>query len=298
MNDIFLILILILSNLALFFFLYWKPRQKRKQQEEGLYFESSQGPIFYQIHGKQKDTILLLHGLGASSYCWRKLIPLLENDFTLINCDLWGFGKSSKENHQSINLDQQMNVLIELLDELKVDQLYIAGNSMGAQIGFWMAKCFESRVKKVVALSPATYPKLVPLYISKARWISNWTPHIISHNLVRSAIINTLGNPHNISSEMVDAYLEPYLDPKSHQCFAGALHIIEDTRVYNSLQGIHTPTLLLWGERDKVIQRHIIEDIAAKMPSVILQTHPKSGHCPMEEHPKWCAEQIIPFLKS
>jgi len=297
-NTILLIALLIAANLALFFFLYLQSRLRKKQQTKGLFFQSSVGPIYYQVHGKGKDTLLLLHGLGASSYCWRKLIPLLEKDFRVITCDLWGFGKSTKDHPQNINLDSQASVLIELLDELVADSVSIIGNSMGAHIGFWIAKCYSHRVKRIVAISPATYPKLVPLYIDRFHWVSKWTPFVVNHKLVRMLLLNTIGNPHNIDTEMVEAYLDPYRDPEAHHSFAASLKIIQDERVYNSLTSIETPTLILWGERDRPIQRHVIDDIVSKLPFVELQTHPKSGHSAMEEYPEWCAKLITPFLKS
>ncbi|MCJ8275409.1 MAG: alpha/beta hydrolase [Bdellovibrionales bacterium] len=298
MADSIVLAILILANIGFFFFLYWQPRKRRKKQAQGLFFESSKGPIFYQVHGKKRNTVLLLHGLGASSYCWRKLIPLMEKEFRVITIDLYGFGKSHKDSPFDIGLDDHATIIKELLDELDVGYTHVVGNSMGAHIGFWLAKRFPHRIGKLVALSPAAYPKLVPEYIKKMKWISNWTPWVVNHNVVRGMLINVLGNPHNIDTEMVENYLEPYLDPKAHVSFAAALQVIEDERVYNSLISIDHHVLTLWGERDKVIPRNVINDIITQLPYVELKTHPKSGHCPMEEHPDWCAELIAPFLKS
>ena len=294
-----LLIVLILANLALFFFLYWRPRKKRKNEEKGLFFDSLKGPIFYQINGgRNKETILLIHGLGASAYCWRKVVPLLEEDYRVVSFDLWGFGKSSKETLLDMDIDEHVQIIEDLLDFLNIDKIHVVGNSMGAHIGLWFAKQRPDRVDKVVAISPAAYPKLVPQYIRRMKWISNWTPWVINHNFIRGMLINVLGNPHNIDTEMVEAYMEPYLDPKAHTSFAASLRVIEDERVFNSLNTIDKPVLTLWGERDRVIPRKVINKIVAQLPYVELKTHPKSGHCPMEEHPDWCAENIVSFLKS
>lgn len=297
-NHHLLFIVLILANLALFFFLYWQPRKRRKKEEKGLFFDSIKGPIYYQVNGKKKETLLLIHGLGASAYSWRKVIPLLENDFKVITIDLWGFGKSSKDAPLDMDIDEHLQIIEDLLDYLHVDKVHVVGNSMGAHIALWMATQLPERVDKVIAISPASDPRLVPQYIRRMKWISNWTPLVVNHNMVRRMLLNVLGNPHNIDTEMVEAYLEPYLDAKAHLSFAASLKVIEDDRVFNSLPTIKKPVLTLWGERDRVIPRKVINKIVAQLPSVELKTHPKSGHCPMEEHPEWCAENIISFIQT
>ena len=295
--EISLYILVSLSILVIFVFLYWKPRRKKKLQQEGLFFESSFGPIFYQVHG-QGAPLLLIHGLGASSYCWRKLVPLLKKDFYVVNCDLWGFGKSHKDPKVVVTLDDHISILTELLDELKVEQVHIAGNSMGGHIALWFSKKFPDRVGKIIALSPAAHPDLVPDYTARIHWVSHWTPWLINSTFIKQLLIGVFEDPSIITKDVVEAYLEPYRDRKAHKTFASALKVIQDPRVYQSLESIDKEVLVLWGEKDRVIKRPTIEKIVRKLPYAHFETHPSSGHCAMEEHPEWCAEHIIPFLKS
>ena len=48
--------------------------------------------------------MVLIHGLGASSYTWRKVIPELSKTHRVIAIDLKGFGQSDKplDAHYSI----------------------------------------------------------------------------------------------------------------------------------------------------------------------------------------------------
>jgi len=52
--------------------------------------------IRYFESGSSKQTLVLIHGLGASSERWKYVVPLFENDFHVIVPDLIGFGHSDK----------------------------------------------------------------------------------------------------------------------------------------------------------------------------------------------------------
>ena len=50
--------------------------------------------IRYLESGDSKETLVLLHGLGASAERWNPVIPLFTNKYHVIVPDLIGFGYS------------------------------------------------------------------------------------------------------------------------------------------------------------------------------------------------------------
>ena len=52
--------------------------------------------IRYLESGNSKETIVLVHGLGASAERWEYVIPLFNKYFRVIVPDLIGFGYSDK----------------------------------------------------------------------------------------------------------------------------------------------------------------------------------------------------------
>ena len=52
--------------------------------------------IRYLEGGTSADTLLLLHGLGASAERWEDVIPLFAKKYRVIVPDLIGFGYSDK----------------------------------------------------------------------------------------------------------------------------------------------------------------------------------------------------------
>ena len=89
---------------------------------------------FGRIHYLEAGTgpnLVLIHGLGASVFCWRLLIPLLAKKFRVIALDLSGFGLSDKRLDLEYGLDAQTARVEEFLASIKVDKFDVVGSSMG-----------------------------------------------------------------------------------------------------------------------------------------------------------------------
>jgi pimeloyl-ACP methyl ester carboxylesterase len=59
---------------------------------------------------------------------------------------------------------------------------------------------------------------------------------------------------------------------------------------------IKVPTLLLWGEEDKVTTMEVAEMFHKLIPQSQLISIKNCGHAPMIEHPEWFAEEVRKFL--
>ena len=286
----------LLAIAAFFLFVYWRPKRKKFKRREGLYFKSPHGDIFYRVHGDKGHPILLIHGLGASSYSWRHLIPLLEKKHRIVSLDLWGFGKSHKDPSVFLTIDDHCDIINQLLKTLKIKKCHLVGSSMGGAIAFWLALQNKERFKKIVGFAPAAHPSLVPEYLTKLSWVAGWTPWVMNRTLIKQALWGIYNNKSLVTEEAIDAYLEPYLDRRAHRTFANALSIIQDERIFNSLPRITNDTLIIWGEKDSTIPKTIIDKVVEKHPNTLYISHPSAGHHPMEEYPQWSAEKVLEFL--
>ena len=270
-------------------------RRAQRKKVDGTYFESSQGSIYMEISGTKGPWVLVVHGLGASTYCWRKVIPEINKNHRVIAVDLWGFGNSSKRLRQPMTLDRQVDILKELIDSLRIKKLKVVGHSMGGQIVTWWAMN-DPRIEKCVTIAPATYPGLVSTLVSMFSWVANWTPLIVRVSTVRGILAGTIVDNSFITEEMVKHYFKPYKDPDAHLTFAAALEVIKDRRVFDNLEKLETESMMIWGAKDNVILPRFAEEIQKRTPSTIHVTHPECGHLPMEDNHQWVAEQICRFL--
>jgi pimeloyl-ACP methyl ester carboxylesterase len=100
--------------------------------------------IAYQRRGSGVP-LVLLHGYPLDHTIWDEVVPLLEGDFELILPDLRGFGQSELVEAQYTIADMAADVAA-LLDELGIENTYIAGHSMGGYISLAFVRNYRERV--------------------------------------------------------------------------------------------------------------------------------------------------------
>jgi pimeloyl-ACP methyl ester carboxylesterase len=96
--------------------------------------------------------LILINGFLGSSKMWEPQISFFKNHFRVITPDLPGFGKSNKaKSHNSIQ--SIANLLMDCLEEKKIDKFYLLGHSMGGMIVQEMAKEYGNKIVKLICYS-------------------------------------------------------------------------------------------------------------------------------------------------
>jgi pimeloyl-ACP methyl ester carboxylesterase len=110
---------------------------------------------------KNRPTVVLLHGIAATSKTWRPLLKQLDGKrYRIIALDLLGFGKSPKPNNCRYDVDEHVASLRKTLRGLKIQGPYIlVGHSMGAIIAAHYARVYQSEVKGLFLLGLPVYLK-------------------------------------------------------------------------------------------------------------------------------------------
>jgi pimeloyl-ACP methyl ester carboxylesterase len=78
--------------------------------------------------------ILVIHGFGMSSYDYHKVIDELKLKYRLVIPDLVGFGFSSKPTNYYFSMIEQAQILIKLLEELKIKEVSFIVQGFGASV--------------------------------------------------------------------------------------------------------------------------------------------------------------------
>ncbi|MBV9789757.1 MAG: alpha/beta hydrolase [Chloroflexi bacterium] len=108
--------------------------------------------IHYTRTGGAKPVVLLLHGLQGNGLMWLRTARALAATYDVIMPDFRGHGQSSRV---TTNWSAQMLVedMIELIHTLGLDQPYVVGHSLGADIAGRVAAVVP--VRAVVLVDPA-----------------------------------------------------------------------------------------------------------------------------------------------
>jgi len=113
-------------------------------------YDSSNGiRMHYVIGGSGKQVIVLLHGFPEDWYAWRKIMPVLAKEYTVIAPDLRGFGLSDKpkKGYSKKNLAKDVYGLIH---DLGYKNIYLAGYDFGSLISYAYTCQYPDDVKKLV----------------------------------------------------------------------------------------------------------------------------------------------------
>jgi pimeloyl-ACP methyl ester carboxylesterase len=125
--------------------------------EYGKYIDIDNYSGYYiDINENYENTIVLIHGLGASTQNWTKLINYLQNqEIRIIAIDLKGFGLSQKTLDTDYSHNAQAIYVKNVLDKIGINQAIFVGHSMGGSILMHYYYLFPNMVSKIILIAPA-----------------------------------------------------------------------------------------------------------------------------------------------
>ncbi len=115
------------------------------------------------VIGGSGPPVLLFHGAPQSVITWRLIAPDLAKDFTLVMCDLRGYGDSSKPEDKPDHSSQSKRPMaldgVEVMEHLGYRRFKMVGHDRGGRVGRRMALDHPDRVEKLVVMDivPAHY---------------------------------------------------------------------------------------------------------------------------------------------
>jgi haloacetate dehalogenase len=115
------------------------------------------------VIGGSGPPVLLFHGAPQSVITWRLIAPDLAKDYTIVMCDLRGYGDSSRPADQPDHSSQSKRPMaldgVEVMEHLGYRQFRMVGHDRGGRVGRRMALDHPDRVQKLVVMDivPAHY---------------------------------------------------------------------------------------------------------------------------------------------
>ena len=259
-----------------------------------------QQPVFVQDSGpRDAPAILLLHGFGASLQAWDDWAPALEKNLRVLRIDIPGFGLSGPAVNQDYSDAADVARVIALLDQLGVQQVIIAGHSMGGRIAWNLAAAHPERVSKLVLLSPDGFPdpnaKSDKTYEVPA--LLGLLPYSLPQWALRmGGVAPAFADDSQLTPQMMQRYHDMMLAPGVRTALLERMRQTRNSDPVSRLQSIKVPTLLLWGEKDAFIPLSNAQDYLKAMPQARLVTLPGVGHVLHEEAPQASVQAVLDFL--
>jgi pimeloyl-ACP methyl ester carboxylesterase len=252
--------------------------------------------------------IVFVHGLSGSWPNWLEQLPVLAKDHRVIAMDLPGFGHSPMP-EEPITISAYARLLDGLLDALSVSAATVVGNSMGGFVSTELAIVYPQRVERLVLVSAAgisTYRhrdveriepylrRLAPMVALYTGWTAARSDWIVRRSGLRNL---TLGFVMRHPSRLPGALAAEQLRGAGKPGFMPALRANIDYPIRERLPEIACPTLIVWGDEDRVIpveDASAFEELIPNSRKVIFEG---TGHMAMLERPAAFNELLHEFVE-
>lgn len=257
--------------------------------------------IEYEVQG-EGTPLILISGLGYPAWQWHRMLPYLVKHFKVITFDNRGVGESDKP-VGPYTAGLLAADTAGLLDALGIESAVVMGHSMGGFIAQEIALSFPSKVSKLV-LSSTNFggPHHVPVTQEAMMVLSDMTSDPLTrfkNGLVVSTAPGFADQHPEIIQEWLDWRISNPLDVSGYQAqmAIGIALIPESASFENKLPNIKVPTLILFGDSDKVVPPANADLMASKIPGSKVVILSNAGHFFPMEVPEAASQAVIDFAK-
>lgn len=241
----------------------------------------------------QGPPLLLLHGFDSSFLEFRRLVPLLREQFQLFIPDLFGFGFSPRPPQANYGPEAVLLHLDALLEQLNADRpIGVIGASMGGAVAVELARRQPDAIGALLLLAPAGLtgrPMPVPPLLDRlGAWFLGRPG--VRRGLCRQAFADPDGQVGPPEEQIASLHL---------QCpgWAEALAAFARSGGFAGCGAPLPPQPLhvIWGADDRIL-RPPLKQAAETLLQHPAETFEACGHLPHIDQPQRVAERCLELL--
>lgn len=249
-----------------------------------------------------EKNVLLVHGLGASTFTWRYTAPVLqEKGFRVIAVDLPGFGLSERRAGLDHSAGARGDLLWDMLEELFPGKHWnLVGHSMGGATVTAMALQRPEQTESVTLAAaaiapfePSPYNALLS-YPPAGQWIRIFSTRVVRDESRIEELLASAYGQQPAEAEVAGYYLP--LNIKNTAATWPDLFRAAPEPLMDRLDQLKVPVLCIWGEEDQWVPLEQGEEIDRLIPNSKLLLMEGEGHCPMETAPDRFDRKLADFF--
>lgn len=256
-------------------------------------YEAVDGARIHYYDRKGQGTgppVVLVHGLGGSANGFYKLFgPLAARFGRVVAADLPGNGFSPLEGEVGFGTRRQLEFLSRFIAQVVGEPAFIIGNSLGGAMAVTLAHEHPEQVRALALIAPAgaqvgmdrheaLMRSLQITTVAEARALTRRLFHRPPATAVffAGSVLRMYGSA-AVKAVLSDSGEAPFLDPKM-------------------LQSLKVPTLLVWGESERLLPYEGIDFFRAHLPpQAEVHVVKGFGHVPQVECPAELSRMIRGF---
>lgn len=261
---------------------------------------------------KDAPAIILLHGSNADLHTWEPWAQALKGQYRVIRFDQVGHGLTGPDPKHDYSRDNYVADILEVADALGLKQFVLGGNSMGGKHALAFAVAHPERLTGLVLVDGSGGPMLklarkkddeggsssgnIGFKIAQTPGINLLVEQITPRSLIAQSLEQSVSVKSVASEAAVTRYWELLRYPGNRRATLKRFGYPYDPLTEAEIAAVTTPTLILWGEEDRLIPVEAGQWLAKTMPNNALVIYPKIGHLPHEEAVEATLGDLQPWL--
>ncbi|MDR1978197.1 MAG: alpha/beta hydrolase [Synergistaceae bacterium] len=254
--------------------------------------------VYYEDMGKG-EPLLVLNGIFMSCASWEAFVPSFAAKNRLILVDFLDQGKSGKMDGE-YSLSTQADMVLALLEEIKLESVNLMGVSYGGEVAMKAAARCPDKVKKLILSNTAAYT---------SKWLRDigrsWDDACRSHDGRQffKTCIPIVYSPRFYEKHYTwvaarEDLFVTHFTPEVYDAFGRLIRSAETHDERGNLSAIASPTLVISSEYDFVTPPYQQKELAEAIPNASHVTVQNAGHAVMYEKPAEFVSLVLGFVGS
>ena len=255
------------------------------------------GTHYVYLDGGQGELLMLLHGFGSNKDHFTRAARFLTPHFRVIVPDHIGFGESAHPQEADYSPVAQAERLHAFAKALGIQNAHVGGSSMGGQIAMTYAALYPDEVKSLWLLAPAGVWSAPESEVRKIILETGQNPLLVgSEDEFAQIFAMVMNDPPFVPRPIMNVFAKERI--RNYALEERIFKQLVADSVEERVSGLKTPSLIVWGDRDRLINvatADILHRLLSNSQVVIM---PNVGHVPMIERPRQSAEDYLRFRAS
>jgi pimeloyl-ACP methyl ester carboxylesterase len=263
-------------------------------QGQAAFFTLANGSRMRYLRIGSGSPLVLIHTVRTQLDYFQRVIPQLWDSFTVYAVDLPGMGWSDIIPGASYAEPDLRAAVVEFVTGLGLEQVTLAGESMGATLALSASPVLAGKIRRIVAFNPYDYPQgikrgnlLAKLIVTGARvplageMFTRAENTTVLRGIMRGGLADEHNLPEDLIAELRRVGRRPGYARVAHAVFRNLESLVAARQLYPMVQ---VPVDLVYGDLDWSRQEDR-DGVERLLSNVQVRVLPQTGHFTALERP-------------
>ena len=242
--------------------------------------------------------IILLHGSNSDLHTWDEWTDGLKDQYRVIRFDQVGHGLTGPDPSGDYSRGNYVADILGVANTLGLERFILGGNSMGGKHTLAFAAAHPDRIAGLILVDGSGGPVIeverkdddgggnIGFTIARMPGVNRIAEQITPRSLIAQSLEQSVSVKSVVTDEMIDRYWELLRYPGNRRATMMRFSLPYDPLGEAEIAAITAPTLIQWGDEDRLIPLAAGEWLDRTMPNSELKVYRGIGHLPQKEDPQ------------